>query len=211
MNIPLRSLAITLGAIASVLACERPSRTEQREEPLVATTPPSNPKPVSVPVLDVSLLYPGIEAIGAKKRIHWEKTEPAAAHSPPDAWKLELEKDGDFAGICWKNKVGNEGEAPGDDLSKAGYRKISFWAKGAAGGEVVEFRAGGLGNIKTRYRDSFDVTAGKIKLGTSWAEYSIYVKDVDLSSVMTPFCALMHREDNPNQTVIFIDDLQYRG
>jgi hypothetical protein len=164
-----------------------------------------------VPALDVSLAYPSVESVGAKKRIHWEKTEPAAAHSPPDAGKIELEKTGDFAGVCWKNKPGNEGEAPGDDLSRARYRRLSFWARGAAGGEVVEFRAGGLGNVKTRYRDSFDVTAGRIRLTSSWKEYAIFVNDVDLSSVMTPFCALLHREDNPAETVIYLDDIQYGG
>lgn len=113
--------------------------------------------------------------------------------------------------MCWKNKPGNEGSAPGEDLSKAGYRRISFWAKGAAGGEVVEFRAGGLGNVKTRYRDSFDVTAGRVRLTQSWHEYGIYVSNSDLSSVMTPFCALIHREDNPGATVIYLDDIEYHG
>jgi hypothetical protein len=124
---------------------------------------------------------------------------------------VDFEKSGGFAGICWKNKAGNEGEAPGDDLSKAGYRRLSFWAKGAVGGEVVEFRAGGLGNVKTRHQDSFDVTAGKIRLTPKWAEYAIYVTDADLSSVMTVFCALFHREDNTEHTIVYLDDIQYGG
>ena len=79
------------------------------------------------------------------------------------------------------------------------------------GGEVAEFRAGGLGNIKTRHRDSFDVSAGRIRLTSSWREYGIYVIDADLSSVMTPFCVLFHREDNPGPTLIYVDDIQYEA
>lgn len=213
MSSAVRSWALGSILFLVPLACERSPRVERREEPLpAAAASKSGAKSrEGAPALDVSVAYPSVESVGAKKRIHWERTEPVAAHSPPDAWKIEFEKTGDFAGVCWKNKLGNEGEAPGDDLSKARYRRLSFWAKGAAGGEVVEFRAGGLGNMKTRYRDSFDVTAGKIRLSPSWSEYAIYVNDVDLSSVMTPFCALFHREDNPAQTVIYLDDIQYGG
>jgi hypothetical protein len=215
MAIAVRSWALGSTLLLVPLACERSPRADRVEEPLLTTTA-SKPAAAarskdSTPALDVSLAYPNVESIGAKKRIHWEKTEPVAAHSAPDAWKIDFEKTGDFAGVCWKNKLGNEGEAPGDDLSKARYRRLSFWAKGAAGGEVVELRAGGLGNVKTRYRDSFDVTAGKIRLTPSWREYAIYVNDVDLSSVMTPFCALFHREDNAAHTTIYLDDIQYGG
>jgi hypothetical protein len=76
---------------------------------------------------------------------------------------------------------------------------------------VAEFRAGGLGTIKTRHRDSFDVSAGKIKLGVGWKEYFIFVKDKDLSSVMTPFCVLMYREDNAEGAVVYVDDIEYKG
>jgi hypothetical protein len=208
-GVPACAWVLGISCICLALACERRTRASQLEDP---PAPAAKPKAKeATPVLDVSLAYPNVEAVGAKKRIHWEKTAPSDARSAPDAWKLDFEKSGGFAGVCWKNKLGNEGEAPGDDLSKARYRRISFWAKGAAGGEVAEFRAGGLGNVKTRYQESFDVSAGKIRLTPSWSEYAIYVMDADLSSVMTPFCVLFHREDNAEHTVIYVDDIQYGG
>jgi hypothetical protein len=212
MPITLRSLALGC-LLAILLGCERSPRAERTQEPLLSatTTTSAKPKSSSIPPLDVSLTFPNVESVGAKKRIRWEKTLASEAHSPPDAWKVEFEKSGGFAALCWRNKPGNEGEAPGDDLSKAGYRRISFWAKGAAGGEVVEFRAGGMGNVKTRYQDSFDVTAGKLRLTSTWAEYGIYVSNADLSSVLTPFCAGFHREDNTEHTVVYLDDIQYGG
>jgi hypothetical protein len=200
---------LSLLVAVAALGCEQTSR---QQAPIETTAP--SPKPSaksSVPALDVSLSYPNVEAVGATKRIRWEKTPPVDAHSPPDAWKITLDASGDFAGICWKNKPGNEGEAPGDDLSRGGYRRIAFWARGAAGGEAVEFRAGGLGNVKTRYKDSFDVSAGRLRLTSGWKEYGIYVTNADLSSVMTPFCLLLHREDNPGAAVIYLDDIEYRG
>jgi len=33
----------------------------------------------------------------------------------------------------------------------------------------------------------------------------------DLSSVMTPFCVLLYREDNADGAVVYVDDIEYRG
>jgi hypothetical protein len=213
MSKAIRRALLALSCLLTLVHCRRAPTPESSAEPLTATSSSSKSAAAArpVPVLDVSSAYPTTENVGAKRRIHLEKAPAGEAHSPPDAWKIELEKAGDFGGICWKNRLGNEGEAPGDDLSAAGYRRISFWAKGTSGGETAEFRAGGLGDIKTRHRDSFDVTAGKIKLTSTWSEHSIYVNDVDLSSVMTVFCVLLHREDNADGAVIYVDDIQYRG
>jgi hypothetical protein len=201
-----RRLGLVLVISMAMLGCERRSHGDAPVETEAKPVPKA-----AVPALDVSLAYPSVESLGATKRIRWEKTPPVDAHSPPDAWKVTFAGSGDFAGICWKNKPGNEGGAPGDDLSRGGYRRISFWARGRVGGESVEFRAGGLGDVKTRYRDSFDLSAGRLRLTTAWKEYGIYVTNADLSSVMTPFCVLLHREDNPGEAVIYVDDIEYRG
>jgi hypothetical protein len=210
--------AVRAGLLATLsvglLHCERerPPAPEQAAQALSVASPSRSEKakPV-VPALDVSRAYPIVESVGANRRFKLDKTSAADAHSPPDAWKIAFESRGGFGGFCWKNRAGNEGEAAGDNLSAAGYRRITFWAKGDKGGEVAEFRAGGLGNVKTRYRDSLDVTAGKIKLNAGWREYSIYVIDADLSSVMTPFCVLLYREDNADGAVVYVDDIEYRG
>jgi hypothetical protein len=196
-----------------LLHCEQTRAPEQSAQALSvapATVEKAKPAP-AVAALDVGRVYPIVESVGANRRFHIDKTNATDAHSPPEAWKITFESRGGFGGFCWKNRAGNEGEAAGDNLSSGGYRRISFWARGEKGGEVAEFRAGGLGNVKTRYRDSFDVSAGKIKLGTSWKEYTIFIQDADLSSVMTPFCVLMYREDNPQDAVVFVDDMEYRG
>lgn len=206
-----RLLAAALCVAA--LACDDKPRADATVQPLATprTTSPKSKPATPVGLLDVASAYPAIDRVGARRRVRIERAAADLAHSPPEAFKISIEKGAGFGGACWKNKAGNEGEAPGDNLSGARYRRISFWARGARGGEVAEFRAGGMGNVKTRYSDSFDVTAGKIKLGTTWAEHSIYVMDADLSSVMTLFCALFYREDNADGAEIYVDDVQYGG
>jgi len=209
----IRSGLAPLLASLALLHCEQSGAPQQSAQALTGAPAPmekAKPAPV-VAALDVSRAYPIVESVGANRRFHLDKTSATDSHSPPDAWKITFESRGGFGGFCWKNRAGNEGEAAGDDLSGAGYRRISFWARGEKGGEVAEFRAGGLGNVKTRHRDSFDASAGKIKLGTSWHDYTIFVKDADLSSVMTPFCVLMYREDNAQDAVVYVDDIEYRG
>jgi hypothetical protein len=72
-----------------------------------------------------------------------------------------------WAGIYWHNKPNNWGEKPGNNFQKKRYKKITFWAKGEKGGEMVEFKAGGIDNTskkpkgKYKYKDSFEVTGGK--------------------------------------------------
>lgn len=198
-------------ASLALLHCEQ-TRAPEQQALAVAQAPLEKAKPAAVvAALDVSSTYPIVESVGANRRFHLDKTSVTEAHSPPDAWKITFEARGGFGGFCWKNRAGNEGDALGDNLSARGYRRISFWARGEKGGEVAEFRAGGLGNIKTRHRDSFDVSAGKIKLSAGWHDYSIFVKDADLSSVMTPFCVLMYREDNAQDAVVYVDGIEYRG
>ena len=209
----IRSGLAPLLASLALLHCEQ-SRAPQQSAQALTTVPAPVAKAPAAPVirpLDVSLAYPLVESVGANRRFHLDKTNATDAHSPPDAWKITFEARGGFGGFCWKNRAGNEGEVAGDNLSAGGYRRISFWARGEKGGEVAEFRAGGLGNVKTRHRDSLDVSTGKIKLGAGWHDYSIFVKDADLSSVMTPFCVLMYREDNAQDAVVYVDDIEYRG
>jgi hypothetical protein len=206
-------LRLAASLALGLLHCEQtraPERSAQALSGAPVSIAPVKPAPV-VAALDVSRAYPIVESIGANRRFHLDKTNATDAHSPPDAWKITFESRGGFGGFCWKNRAGNEGEAAGDNLSAAGYRRISFWARGEKGGEVAEFRAGGLGNVKTRHRDSFDVSAGKIKLAAGWHDYTIFVKDADLSSVMTPFCVLLYREDNADGAVVYVDDIEYRG
>ncbi len=46
-------------------------------------------------------------------------------------------------------------------MSKAGYIRISFWARGQRGGEQIQFKAGDIKVAKKKYKDSFLADAGK--------------------------------------------------
>jgi hypothetical protein len=88
-----------------------------------------------------------------------------------------------WAGVYWQFPENNWGSAPGADLR--GASKITFFAHGENGGEIVEFISGGIkGN---NYSDSYRVSTGKLPLNKQWTEYSLDIEGYDLSSVIGAF------------------------
>jgi hypothetical protein len=216
-----RAAAAVLLGLVALSGCE--SEREQALSQALSTRETSTSHSTSVKAqeprvtLDVSTAYPDPQTIGDKKGVSLMKAPPGVAHSPPDAWAIEYIRNkkgitnAGLGGVCWQNRPGNQGDAPGDNLKSKGYRRVSFWAKGGKGGEVAEFRAGGLGNVKTRYQDSFDVSLGSVRLKPEWAEYSLFLNDADLSSVITPFCVVIEVGSNPDGALVFVDDIVYLG
>lgn len=114
-----------------------------------------------------------------------------------------------WAGIYWQNKPDNWGDATGENFEAIGYRKLTFWARGEVGGEIVEFKAGGIRAPSKEYIDSFEVSTGKVVLEKNWKQFEINLKEKNLSSVIGGFCWVASRSANPNGLTFYIDDVRY--
>ncbi len=88
-----------------------------------------------------------------------------------------------WAGVYWQHPENNWGDSPGVDLT--GAEEITFYARGANGGEIVEFLSGGIRGKK--HEDSYRASTGKVALGKQWSKYSIKLAGYDLSSVIGAF------------------------
>ena len=64
---------------------------------------------------------------------------------------------------------------------------LTFWARGASGGEVVTFQFGLLGKDKT-YSDSASGKLDRVPLTKTWKSYKLDLKGLDLSRIKTGFC-----------------------
>jgi hypothetical protein len=115
-----------------------------------------------------------------------------------------------WAGIYWQNEPNNWGDEPGEDFRKDGYKKLTFWARGENGGEIVEFKVGGIKAPGKRYRDSFKESTGRINLEKEWKQYTIDLEGEDLSSVIGGFCWVAARSSNPEGLTFYIDDVFYK-
>jgi hypothetical protein len=114
-----------------------------------------------------------------------------------------------WGGFYWQNKADNWGEFKGMELSKAGYKKLTFWARGKNGTEVVEFKARGINAPGKRFKDSFEVSSGKVILGTTWKQYTLNLAGADLSCVIGGFCWVASARANPNGLTFYLDDIYY--
>lgn len=113
-----------------------------------------------------------------------------------------------WGGIYWQNEPDNWGDRPGANYSGKGFTKITFWARGETGNEIVEFKAGGIDNRVKRYRDSFAATIGRVTLTREWRLYQIDVSKADLSSVMGGFCWVASSDYNSTKSITFyLDDI----
>jgi len=101
-----------------------------------------------------------------------------------------------WAGIYWQYPDGNWGTHMGRNL--LGASKITFFAKGAQGGEIVEFKSGG---IRGRYKDSYEVSLGKVVLKKNWEKYTIVLSASDLSTVIGVFAWVVTAADNESDEI----------
>jgi len=111
-----------------------------------------------------------------------------------------------WMGIYWQNPANNWGTMKGGyDLSQ--YTKLTFWARGEKGGEVInEFKVGG---ITGAYPDSDATSMGPITLSKDWKQYEIDLKGLDLSFISGGFEFSASKAENPDGFTIYLDDIKY--
>jgi hypothetical protein len=111
-----------------------------------------------------------------------------------------------WAGIFWQNPANNWGTMDkGFDLSKA--TKLTFWARGAKGGErIEEFKVGG---IMGEYSDSDSTSISPVILTPEWTQYTIDLKGKDLSYIIGGFCWATNVDVNPTGATFYLDEIKY--
>lgn len=111
-----------------------------------------------------------------------------------------------WAGVYWQYPDHNWGDKPGRTVT--GANRLTFWAAGEQGGEVVEFKAGGSGT-GSQYRDTFEVTSGQTSLNREWRSFEINLATQDLSNVIGAFACIVRGDASKNGTVtIYIDQIR---
>jgi len=109
-----------------------------------------------------------------------------------------------WAGIYWQDPENNWGDKTGGfNLSKA--QKLTFWARGDKGGEISEFKMGG---IEGKCRDSVYpvVSTGEKTLNAEWKPYNIPLAGLDLSHVIGGFCWV---SNDPSGCTVYLDEIRY--
>jgi hypothetical protein len=107
-----------------------------------------------------------------------------------------------WGGLFWQRPANNWCQKPGVDLSKRGFTKLSFWARGLNGDEEIKFIVG---------HDCGDsVNKEKlIKLENTWQQYSIDLSDSDLSNITGAFGFSIDSKAQSGSVTFYLDDVQF--
>lgn len=111
-----------------------------------------------------------------------------------------------WAGIFWQNPANNWGNVDaGFDLSKA--TSLTFWAKGAKGGERLEELK--VGGIMGEFSDSDSAVIGPVILNKEWTKYTIDLKGKDMSYIIGGFCWAANVDNNPDGAIFYLDEIKF--
>jgi hypothetical protein len=112
-----------------------------------------------------------------------------------------------WAGLYWQAPANNWGNSTAGGYNLRGKKRLTFWARGAKGGEVIsEFKVGGIGGSRG---DSDSASTGSIVLRKQWKKFTIGLADKDLSHIIGGFCWTANRESNPDGITFYLDDIRY--
>ena len=96
--------------------------------------------------------------MGDTSDISFSDTETMRPHAGRTCIKFgyQAQGGGGWAGIFWQNPANNWGSRPGAGYDLSRYKKLTFWARGEKGGEVLtEVKVGG---IKGEHPDSSETS-----------------------------------------------------
>ena len=136
----------------------------------------------------------------------WRENPQARRSCIKIIYTAQKKQGAGWAGIYWQEPANNWGTRPGGfDLT--GAEKLSFYAKGEKGGEIIaELKMGG---IMGEYSDSTSVSIGPIVLTPEWTQYTIDLKGEDLSNVIGGFAFVLSSMENPDGATFYLDNIAY--
>ena len=112
----------------------------------------------------------------------------------------------------------NDGSMGGQGLDLTGATELKFAARGAEGGEAVEFFTAGFGydgetgERTALFPDSSQKrSAGVIELDNEWKEYSIPLADADMSYIVCGFGFALNADYGQGDRSFYIDDIRFEG
>jgi len=128
-------------------------------------------------------------------------------HSGKTCIRCDFISSSGWGGIAWQSPAGDWGDR-GGGYNLTGARKLTFWARGEKGGEVVNFKYGLIGREK-RFFDTASGNIENVKLTSEWQQYAIDVPEgSDLTRIKTGFCWSLESQGQP--VTFYLDDIRWQ-
>lgn len=143
--------------------------------------------------------------MGETKQIALADDWAVQPHTGSYCIRAQYKSPAGWGGVVWQQPGNNWGDKPGG-WNVAGAKRLTFWARGERGDEVVSFEFGLLGSDK-RFHDSGKGKLDKIRLTADWKQYAIDLTGADLSRIVTGFAWTVGGQGQP--ITFYLDDVRY--
>jgi hypothetical protein len=144
--------------------------------------------------------------MGSTSAITMDVNSADNPHSGQTCLKATYGNTDGWGGVVWQSPANDWGTLPGG-CNLTGAKNLTFWARGAQGGEVVSFQYGLIGPDKAFP----DTGSGKLQvtLTPQWKQYTMSLAGQDLSRIKTGFCWVVAGQGHP--VTFYLDDIQYQS
>jgi Glycosyl hydrolases family 2, TIM barrel domain len=126
-------------------------------------------------------------------------------HSGKTCMQVLYTAKDNWGGVVWQSPANDWGDKPGGK-NLTGAKRLTFWARGEKGGEVVTFLCGLLGKDKP-YFDTVQEKLDRVALTREWKQYTIDLKGKDLSRIKSGFGWTLAATGAP--VTFYLDDIRY--
>ncbi len=142
--------------------------------------------------------------MGDHKAITLDAKHRDNCRAGPTCMKASYREPRGWAGVVWQDPPSDWGAKPGGHRL-AGAKRLSFWARGAQGGERVKFGFGLLGGDKA-FPDS-DKAEREIRLDGQWVRYTFDLDKKNLDRIKSGFYWVVGGQGSP--VTFYLDDIRY--
>lgn len=136
------------------------------------------------------------------------RLDPASTERPlkgKTCLRCEFFAESGWGGVVWQSPAGDWGDR-GSGYDLTGAKKITFWARGATGDEVVNFQFGLIPKEK-KFSDTATGALDKVTLTSDWKQYEIPVAGLDLTRIKTGFAWTLASAGAP--VVFYLDNIRW--
>ncbi len=143
--------------------------------------------------------------MGNSDALNLDSQSTISPHSGETCFEVKYRDYEGWVGVAWQHPANDWGKQPGG-FNLSGATKLTFWARGKEGGECIDFGVGLLGK-DVKYFDTVKAELKGIELDKEWNQYSIDLKDKDLSRIKTPFLWTLSSKGWP--IAFYLDDIMF--
>ncbi len=119
--------------------------------------------------------------------------------------QLDYSANDGWGGIVWQDPPGDWGDQAGG-WDVRGAKRLTFWARGAQGGEVASFEFG-LYRSNKPFPDTATARLGDVRLGADWRQYQIELGGKELSRIKSGFAVIVSGQGKP--VTIYLDAIRF--